>query len=166
MNRPRATAALLVAALALAGAGAAQADDTSAGARKLAPVKAARIALAHFRALQGGQSGTTLSASVTAAAHNGGTATWTISKSVDEDTLDLETGESDTVHYTITVTKTPGSGGAFVDVEVCVENGGPTSRSRTTPAASASRRARARVPRAARFPKAPRRTGRSTSRTT
>jgi hypothetical protein len=71
-----------------------------------------------------GQAGTTLTATVDTAAHWTRTFGWTIDKSVDHDVLNLESGGSGTVTYTIAVTKDAGTDAAWFDGNVYVTNGG------------------------------------------
>ncbi len=75
-------------------------------------------------ALAEGQNGTTLTATVTTAAHWTRTFNWTIDKSVAPDTLDLFRGDQGASTYTIAVTKDGGTDEAWMDGEVCVTNGG------------------------------------------
>lgn len=75
-------------------------------------------------AIAQGESGTTLSATVSATPHWTRTYSWTIDKSVTPDTWALFTGDSGTSRYTITVTKDAGTDAAWVDGQVCVTNGG------------------------------------------
>lgn len=70
------------------------------------------------------QAGTTLTAEVSAEAHNEQEATWTIDKSVTPDQWNLFEGDTGTSKYTISVTKTLGSDEAFIDGVVTVTNGG------------------------------------------
>lgn len=67
---------------------------------------------------------TTLSATKTATGHLLQVYDWTIDKSVTPGTLDLFTGDSGTVQYTVSLTKTPGLQTASVSGEICVTNNG------------------------------------------
>lgn len=67
---------------------------------------------------------TTLSATKTATGHWDRTYRWTIDKSVDPETLDMFTGDSGDVEYTIEVDRTGYDDTFYVDGEICVTNGG------------------------------------------
>ena len=71
-----------------------------------------------------GQSGTTLTATKTAAAHYTRTFHWTIDKSVTPDEWNLFKGDQGTSEYTVTVTKDNGTDAAWLDGQICVTNGG------------------------------------------
>ena len=71
-----------------------------------------------------GQSGTTLTATKTAAGNWTRTFTWTIDKSVAPETLNMFKGDSGDATYTIAVTKDNGTDAYFVTGEICVTNGG------------------------------------------
>ena len=71
-----------------------------------------------------GQNGTTLSASVTAAAHSRITYGWTIDKSVSPSSIDIFAGDQADATYTVAVTKDSGTAEQWVDGRVCVTNGG------------------------------------------
>jgi hypothetical protein len=75
-------------------------------------------------AMAQGESGTTLSAFKTATGHWTRTFHWTIDKAVSPDTLNMFTGDSGSVLYTITVTKDSGTDAILVDGTICVTNGG------------------------------------------
>lgn len=70
------------------------------------------------------QSGTTLSADVSAMAELTRTFHWTIDKSVNPSVWNLFRGDSGTSQYTIMVTKDEGTLMAVVEGQVCVTNGG------------------------------------------
>lgn len=70
------------------------------------------------------EDGTTLSANKTATGHYERTFDWTIEKSVIPDVLNLSTGKSGTVEYTITITKEDSTDKFYVAGEICVTNGG------------------------------------------
>ena len=71
------------------------------------------------------QGGTTLSASKTASGHLGVSYQWTIDKTVTPDTWNLFRGDSGTSQYTVTVTKSAGTGPtAHVEGQICVTNTG------------------------------------------
>jgi hypothetical protein len=100
-----------------------------------APASAAGITLSKRQVgVQGGQSGTTLSETVTANGHRTRTFTWGIDKEVDPTTLDLVQGESGAVTYTVTLTKDDGTVHTSIDGEVCITNGGsvPTEDLKST----------------------------------
>src|SRR5215470_4988579 len=78
-------------------------------------------------ALADGQNGTTLSASVTANGTNDGYYPWTISKTVNPDTLNLFQGDTGTAHFTVTATKGSLQGGPKVCGTVTINNGGSVS---------------------------------------
>ena len=63
-----------------------------------------------------------LDISKTATGHQTREVTWTIDKSVTPATHDLQTGQSGTSTYTVTVTKSEGASSAWVDGQVCVDN--------------------------------------------
>jgi hypothetical protein len=69
-------------------------------------------------------SGTTISQTVTATAHNDDVFKWTIDKSVTPDTWDLFEGDSGTSDYTVSVTKDSGTVHNYFDGQICVTNGG------------------------------------------
>ncbi|WP_423802225.1 hypothetical protein [Neobacillus sp. SAB-20_R2A] len=71
-----------------------------------------------------GQSGTTLSETVTATANYTKTFNWDISKSVLPDTWNLFRGDTGTSEYTIKVTKDTGTLGGSIEGQICVTNGG------------------------------------------
>lgn len=71
-----------------------------------------------------GQSGTTLSETVTANGHWTRTFGWTITKSVDPASWELFKGDSGVSQYTVAVTKDNGVDAYWVDGEICVTNGG------------------------------------------
>jgi hypothetical protein len=73
---------------------------------------------------QGGEAGTTLSATVTHTGHWTITYGWTIDKSVTPDVWDLMVGDTGTSQFTVCVTKDGGTEQAWVEGEVCVTNGG------------------------------------------
>src|SRR5262245_8568937 len=75
-------------------------------------------------ALADGQNGTTLTASVTATAHQTLTYAWTLEKTASPSTLDMFTGDSKSVQYTVTATRDQGTLAAWVDGQICVHNGG------------------------------------------
>lgn len=91
-----------------------------------APASAAGITLSKRQDQAGttGQAGTTLSEQVTANGHRTRTFTWTINKVANPTTLDLVQGGSDTVTYTVTLTKDDGTVHTWIDGEVCITNGG------------------------------------------
>lgn len=93
----------------LAGCGAVGESDLSSGVRTL---------------VQGGEAGTTLSATVTHTGHWTITYGWAIDKSVTPDTWDLFAGDSGTSNYTVCVTKDSGTEEAWVEGTICVTNGG------------------------------------------
>jgi hypothetical protein len=70
------------------------------------------------------QTGTTLSATKTAAGHWTRTYHWTIDKSVTPGIWNLFRGDSGASQYTVAVTKDSGTEEAFVDGQICVTNGG------------------------------------------
>ncbi|RAK80004.1 uncharacterized protein BO72DRAFT_26278 [Aspergillus fijiensis CBS 313.89] len=72
----------------------------------------------------GGQSGTTLSETMTATGHRTRTFTWTIDKTANPTVLDLVQGQSGTVDYTVTLTKDDGTVRTWIDGQVCITNGG------------------------------------------
>ncbi len=67
---------------------------------------------------------TPLEISKTATAHGGRSFEWTIDKSVTPASHSLETGQSGTSTYTVSVTKSEGVDEMWVDGEVCVKNNG------------------------------------------
>lgn len=74
-----------------------------------------------------GQSGTTLTATKTAAGHRVRTFTWDLTKSVTPAMWSMFSGDTGTSEYTITVTKTGFSDSARVEGSVCVTNAGALS---------------------------------------
>lgn len=74
-----------------------------------------------------GQSGTTLSQTVSATASWNRTFNWTITKTVNPQTLNLFIGDTGNAQYTITVTNDAGTVSAFISGEVCITNGGAIS---------------------------------------
>jgi roadblock/LC7 domain-containing protein len=71
-----------------------------------------------------GQSGTTLTETITGTPHWTRTFPWTISKSVTPSTWTLFTGDSGTSGYTVAVTKGTPVDAAWIDGRICVTNGG------------------------------------------
>ncbi len=70
------------------------------------------------------QTGTTLTADLTAVGHSQQVFSWDIAKAVSPDTWTLPFGETGTSQYTITVLKVAASDEAYVDGQICVTNGG------------------------------------------
>lgn len=79
-------------------------------------------------ALANGQAGTTLSAEKTAQGFKGTVIeyNWAIEKDVSPSNIEISQGESETVTYTLTATRTQvgSTEGAGVEGQICVENGG------------------------------------------
>lgn len=73
------------------------------------------------------QSGTTLSASVTANAHYQKEYKWTIDKTATPETFNLNDTETGTSQYTVSVTKDAGTKTAWIEGYVTVTNGGAVS---------------------------------------
>lgn len=71
-----------------------------------------------------GQAGTTLTAEKSASGDIERTYHWTISKAVTPENIDMFTGDSKAVTYTVTVEKDAGTDVAYVSGQVCVTNGG------------------------------------------
>lgn len=74
--------------------------------------------------LQEGQSGTTLSETISANAFWVNIFKWTISKSVSPEVLNLFRNDTGTVQYAITVTNDSGTTQAYIEGLVCITNGG------------------------------------------
>jgi hypothetical protein len=73
-----------------------------------------------------------LTISKTANAHWTRTFEWTIDKSVTPDSHALQTGQSGTSTYTVTLTKSEGTDAMWVDGSVCVTNTGPVATENLT----------------------------------
>lgn len=74
-----------------------------------------------------GQSGTTLTATVSAIGNFTRTFHWTMNKTVTPQIINLFEGDTGTAQYTIQTTKDSGTLNAFISGEVCVTNGGAVS---------------------------------------
>ncbi len=90
----------------------------------LALVTVVALTLVWGASVSAQQTGTTLSANLTATGHSTQVFSWDIAKSVSPDTWTMLFAETGTSQYTITVNKYAASGEASVDGQVCVINGG------------------------------------------